>query len=186
MGSAPYVILPDGTSVVLHETKGSGQGGGDVFEKLARFCDEQISILILGNTETTNSSKSSGYAQSETHMKTQIEVYRDDTKYTTTWLNETIRPILYNLGYPVADGVIKADKESNLVEVKDKLAIMQQVKTLGELVDADFIYETSGVPKPDNYDTMKAEQEAQKNKRSKLLKQVHKNPKQKLMHPIIN
>ena len=162
MGSAPYMILPDGATITLHDVKTGGQGAGDVYEKLARFCDEQISILILGNTETTMSSKSSGYAQSETHMKTQIEVYRDDRKYVTTWLNETIKPILYNLGYPVAEGDFKPNKETNLSEVKEKLAILQQVKTLGEPVDADHIYEVSGVPKPANYDSMKAEQEAQK------------------------
>lgn len=162
MGSAPFIILPTGATITLHDNKGTGTGAGDVFEKLARFCDEQISILILGNTETTQSSKSSGYAQSETHMKTQIEVYRDDKKYVTTWLNETIKPILYNLGYAVIDGMFKPKKESNLGEVKEKLAIIQQVKTLGEPVEADIVYETSGIPKPNNYDSMKAEQDAAK------------------------
>ena len=159
MGSAPYMILPDGAQIILHDQKNSGTGAGDVYEKLARFCDEQISILVLGNTETTMSSKSSGFAQSETHMKTQVEVYRDDKKYVKTWLNETIRPILYNLGYPVADGEFVAEKETNLQEVKDKVGIMQQVKLLGEPIDADYVYETSGIPKPVNYDAMKKEQE---------------------------
>jgi phage gp29-like protein len=163
MGSAPYMILPDGAQIILHANTGAGgTGAGDVFEKLAKFCDAQISILILGNTETTSSSKSSGYAQSETHLKTEIEVYRDDKKYVKTWLNETIKPILYNLGYDVADGDIQAEKETNLQEVKDRLGIIQQVKTLGEPVDADHIYEVSGVPKPANYDSMKADQEAAK------------------------
>jgi phage gp29-like protein len=160
MGSAPYMILPDGAQIILHDNKNSGTGAGDVYEKLARFCDEQISILILGNTETTQSSKSSGYAQSETHMKTQVEVYRDDKKYVTTWLNETIRPILFNLGYPVAEGTFKAEKETNLTETKDKLGILQQVKTLGAPVDDDHIYEVSGTPKPANYDAMKKEMAA--------------------------
>lgn len=158
MGSAPYMILPDGAQIILHDNKNSGTGAGDVYEKLARFCDEQISILILGNTETTQSSKSSGYAQAETHMKTQVEVYRDDKKYVTTWLNETIKPILYNIGYPVAEGMFKAEKETNLIEIKDRLAIVKQVKELGEPVDADHIYEVSGVPKPENYDALKKEQ----------------------------
>lgn len=159
MGSAPYMILPDGATLTLHDIKNSGTGAGDVYEKLAKFCDEQISILILGNTETTTSSKSSGYAQSETHMKTQIEVYRDDIKYAKTWLNETVKPILYNLGYNVAEGHFKPEKETNLQEVKDKLDIVKKVKDMGEPVEADHIYEVSGVPKPVNYDAMKKEQE---------------------------
>lgn len=191
MGSAPYMILPDGAQIILHDQKNSGTGAGDVYEKLARFCDQQISILILGNTETTMSSSSSGYAQAETHMKTQVEVYRDDKKYATTWLNETIKPILYNLGYPVAEGMFKAEKETNLTETKDRLGIIQQVKTLGEPVEADHIYEVSGVPKPANYDAMKKEQddkEAAKNaqanpfgqKPSKMEKQ--KKPVKKLAY----
>ena len=158
MGSAPYMILPDGAQIILHDNKSGGTGAGDVYEKLARFCDEQISILVLGNTETTMSSASSGYAQSETHMKTQIEVYRDDRKYVSTWLNEIVRPILYNLGYPVADGAFKAKKETNLQEVKDKMGIVKQVRDLGEPVDADHIYDVSGVPKPANYDALKLQQ----------------------------
>lgn len=157
MGSAPYMILPDGTNIILHENKSNGTAG-DVFEKLAEFCNKEISILILGNTETTQSSPSSGYAQSQTHMQTQVEVYRDDKKYVRTWLNERIRPILYNLGYAVADGNFKAEKETNLSEVADKLAIFQQVKTLGEPIDADTIYETAGITKPANYDAMKKDQ----------------------------
>lgn len=91
-------------------------------------------------------------------MQTQVEVYRDDKKYVRTWLNERIRPILYNLGYAVADGNFKAEKETNLSEVADKLAIFQQVKTLGEPIDADTIYETAGITKPANYDAMKKDQ----------------------------
>lgn len=160
MGSAPYMILPDGAQIILHDQKNSGTGAGDVYEKLAKFCDAQISILILGNTETTTSSKSSGYAQAEVHMKTEVEVYRDDKKYVKTWLNETVKPIFYNLGYPVAEGVFKPEKETNLQEIKDKVGIIKLVKDLGEPVDADHIYDVSGVPKPAKYDAMKAEQEA--------------------------
>lgn len=186
MGSAPYMILPDGAQIILHENKSSGQGAGDVFQKLAEFCDKQISVLVLGNTETTQSSASSGYAQSETHMKTQIEVFRDDIKYVKTWLNEKLRPIYYNLGYPVADGMFKPKKEANLQEVKDKLGIIQQVVTLGAPVDDAHIYETSGVPKPDNYDAMKAEKEAVKKEAlqqqqpgNQPVKQQQKKPKDK-------
>jgi Protein of unknown function (DUF935) len=162
MGSAPYMILPDGATMTLHDTTSKGTGQGDVFNKLAGFCDKQISILILGNTETTSSSSSSGYAQSETHMKTQIEVYRDDKRYVMRVLNDIVKPILYNLGYPVGEGHFKPVEETNLTEVKDKLAIIKSVKDMGEPVDANHIYEVSGVPKPAAYDSMKAEQEAQK------------------------
>ncbi|HLO37289.1 MAG TPA: DUF935 family protein, partial [Lacibacter sp.] len=163
MGSAPYMIMPDGTTLTLHNAiGGNGTGAGDVFNKLADFCDKQISVLVLGNTETTTSSKSSGYAQSETHMKTQIEVFRDDIKNVTRILNDIVRPILYNLGYQVADGHFKIRKETNLQEILDRLKIIESVKKIGEPIDSDYVYEVSGVPKPDNYDELKAKQEEDK------------------------
>jgi phage gp29-like protein len=178
MGSAPYMILPDGAQIILHDSKTNGTGAGDVFKTLADFCDKQISILILGNTETTQSSASSGYAQSQTHMQTQVEVYRDDKKYVKTWLNEIIKPILYTLGYPVSEGVFKAEKETNLQEIKDKVSIIQQVKLLGEPIDADYIYETAGIPKPLNYDALKKEQ-ADKEAAAQAVKQNNSFPAKK-------
>lgn len=184
MGSAPYMILPDGAQIILHDSKSNGTGAGDVFKTLAEYCDKQISILILGNTETTQSSASSGYAQSQTHMQTQVEVYRDDIKYVRTWLNEQLRPILYNLGYPVADGVFKPKKEANLQEIKDKMGIIKLVSDLGEPVDPDHIYETSGVPKPAAYDAMKqeaADKEAAKN--AAMQQQPNNQPPKKQQKP---
>jgi phage gp29-like protein len=177
MGAAPYMILPDGTTMVIHDNKISGTGAGDVYEKLARFCDEQISILILGNTETTNSSKSSGYAQSETHMKTQLEVYRDDIKYVKNWLNDTVKPVLYNIGYAVADGIFNAHQELNLEEITKKLAIVEQVKRIGEPIDTDYVYETSGIPKPSDYDAQKAAQEAEKVAQQRVIPNAKKEKK---------
>lgn len=156
MGSAPYVILPDGAKIILHDIKTNPDG--QVHSKLVKFCDEQISILVLGNTETTKSSKSSGYAQSKTHMKTQKEVFEADIKKVRRILNRTIKPILYNLGWPVMDGRFHPKDEVDVATRLQRIALISMVKEVGNPVDDDFVYQQTGIPKPANYAELKSKQ----------------------------
>jgi phage gp29-like protein len=155
MGSAPYIILPDGAQLTLHDIKTNT--GGEVHSKLANFCDEQISVLILGNTETTKSSKSSGYAQAETHMKTQRDVFVADKKRVRRVLNRVIKPILFNLGFPVKDGHFHFKEEIDIAQRLSKINLIKMVKSVGAPIDDDTIYQESGLPKPENYDELKEE-----------------------------
>jgi phage gp29-like protein len=159
MGSAPYIILPDGSTVTLHDTKTNPSG--EVHNKLVSYCDEMISILLLGNTETTKSSKSSGYAQSETHMQTQMEVFIADKKKVRRVLNRIIKPILYNLGFPVKGGVFHFKEEVEAAKRLDKLKIYQMMKQIGVPFSDDDVYKDTGVAKPENYDELKSKQEQQ-------------------------
>jgi phage gp29-like protein len=158
MGSAPYMILPDGTSITFHDLK-HGTGAGDVYERLAKFCDEQISILLLGNTETTTSSDGSGYAQSKTHRESENDIKAAYKKRVRRALNRVVKPILYNLGWNVARGNFVPREEDKLDEKMSRLKILQSVKNLGAPVSDEQVYEQSGVAKPDNYDELKKKQE---------------------------
>lgn len=159
MASAPYIILPDGSSVTLHDIKNNNTG--DIHGKLVEYCDKMISIRILGNTETTQSSKSSGYAQAEIHQETQDDVYEADKRKVRRVLNNIIRPILWNLGYPVENGLFHPKESANLDKVLKRLKVIQMMKSMGTPVDDDTIYEEADIPKPDNYDQLKADMEAE-------------------------
>jgi phage gp29-like protein len=160
MGSAPYIILPDGSSVTLHDIKTNPNG--DVHNKLVSYCDDMISILILGNTETTKSSTSSGYAQSETHMETQQEFFIADKKKVRRVLNRVIKPILYNLGFPVKGGLFHFKEEVDATQRLNNLKIYQMMKQIGVPFGDDDVYQDAGVTKPDNYDELKAKQEQER------------------------
>ncbi len=159
MASAPYIIMPDGAKFTLHDIKNNNTG--QVHQGFVDYCDQQISIRILGNTETTKSSNSSGYAQSQTHAQTEDAVYTADKQMVRRILNNKIRPILYNLGYPVKGGFFVPRETKNLDDVMKRLNVLKAVKALGAPVQDDTIYEDADVPKPDNYDSLKAEMAAQ-------------------------
>lgn len=193
MGSAPYVILPDGTQIKIHDIKTNPSG--EVHSKFVEWIDRAISVLVLGNTETTQSSDSSGYAQAETHLKTEQEVYTADKKFVRRVLNRKVLPILYNLGFPVKGGYFIFKEEVKIAERLEKIKLIQQVKSLGAPIDDDYLYEESGIPKPENYEELKKQQEEERllNIASRIAQtesddqgQKHSHPSKKLVDGFIN
>lgn len=159
MGNSGYVILPEGSSIQLHEAS-NAQSNGELYNTLRRACNDELSVLILGQTETTNSSASSGYAQSKTHANVEASINHDDMEDEIAVLNEQVIPILKNLGYP-ADGMFVHEPEAEQVSLKDRTDIIDTVRNkIKTPVDDDYVYETTGIPKPKNYDQLKADMES--------------------------
>lgn len=166
-GSALALMIPNQAKFEMMDGKQSN-GTGDLQEKFKTACNSEMSIVVLGNTETTTSSSSSGYAQSKEHGKQQLEITKSDMAYVANLLNSTrFLTILQSFGYPVADGRFKFEKEIDLESLKVRIDIDEKVDKLVPL-DPDYIYETYGIPKPANFDALmkerKAEKEAKLNK----------------------
>ncbi len=159
MGSAPYIIMPEGGNLVLHEIKNNNTG--QVHQGLVDYCDKMISIYILGNTLTTDNTKVGSNALGQVHAETEADTFASDMQKITNILNHTIRPILYNLGYPVAAGEFHPQEEKDIQAVQDRLKIYQTVKSLGVPISDDDVYEESGVPKPADYEKQKSDLAAQ-------------------------
>lgn len=118
-----------------------------------------MSIAILGNSETTTSSNSSGYAQAAVHQSQQLEITQSDLRYICNILNsEQFLNILTSYGYNVQGGTFCFDEEIDLQKLKSRLDIDIQLSNKVPISD-DYWYETYGIPKPDNYDQLKQEQE---------------------------
>lgn len=162
-GSSPWAVLPKEADFTLHEAS-NVQGGGQLYNDLRKACNEEISILILGQTETTTSSRSSGYAQAEIHAKTEDSINASDRKDELAIMNEKVAPVLRNLGYPIVDGgYFDHVMEDDDMPVTDQATVLVQLKQqLGLPIDDDYLYENFGIPKPDNYDELKAESQTQK------------------------
>lgn len=164
-GSAPWAVLPKEAEFTLHESKNT-QGGGQLYDQLRKACNDELSVLILGQTETTTSSSSSGYAQSQTHAQVEDAINQSDREDELAIMNEQIAPILANLGYPIQEGgyfdhIIPGDELSK----KDLAGVLVQLEEGLRLpIDDDYIYETFGIPKPADYNARK---EAQANEASK-------------------
>lgn len=162
-GSAAYAVLPKDAEFKIHEQQGTA-GSTQLYETLRKAMNEEMLVHILGATETTTSSESSGYAQSKTHQKTTDEVAQDDKEDELSILNELVLPILVNIGLVPNGGKFVYDEPVNLDTAAAKVKIAIDVKTLAKVpVSDDYFYEISGIPKPDNYDELKkqiAEQDA--------------------------
>lgn len=65
IGADAAGIIPDGTTIEFITTEKNSST--NLYEQLARYCDEQISKAVLGQTLTSDSGGGS-YAQSKTHI----------------------------------------------------------------------------------------------------------------------
>lgn len=160
-GSSLAMMIPKQAQFQMLDGKTSN-GNGELQEKLIKACNDEMSIAILGNTETTASSSSSGYAQSKEHGKQQLEITKSDLRFVQNMLNsKKFLWILQSFGFPVDGGKFEFEKELDLSVLKQRLEIDDKVSSKVPVSD-DYWYETYGIPKPDNYDELKAQQEEQK------------------------
>lgn len=156
-GSAAYAVLPEGSEMTFLEAK-STANSSEVFDNLRKACNEELAILILGQSQTTQKTQGSLGGNDETHEKTEDEINEDDRLDEIAIMNEKVKPILINLGLMKEDGGSFAHHEGEEdLAPKDAVEMAIKMKENGTPVDDDTMYEISRIPKPKNYDSLKAE-----------------------------
>lgn len=157
-GSSLVMMIPKQADFSMLDGKTSN-GNGELQERLIQACNQEMSVAILGNSETTTSSKSSGYAQAEVHSEQQMEITLSDMRFVINLLNSGFfLNVLSGYGYPVDGGAFQFEQEQDIGRLKARLDIDRELSQHVPVSD-DYWYETYGLPKPDNYDQLKAEQE---------------------------
>lgn len=154
MGGGGVIIRPAGTDLDIKNN--TGTANGDLQDKFASRLDAYISKVFLGTTETLDSSKSSGYAQSQTHQEENDKKTLRDLNFVRRYLNSRFTKVLMAAGFDTRGGtfVLKQTKKIN----KDAFEIhLKMRKELKIPLDDDFFYEEYGARKPDNYDQLKKE-----------------------------
>ncbi|MEQ8547623.1 MAG: DUF935 family protein [Cyclobacteriaceae bacterium] len=160
-GAGGALVRPNGTDVTMLSP--TGNANGDLQEKLMKACNREISKAYLGSTETTESSNSSGYAQSETHAGQDERKQGRYIAFAKKVLNARFTRILQSAGFDTAGGKFIVEGEDNELTKKESFEIHKQMAVeLKVPIADDFFYDTYGVPKPDNYDELKAQQEAER------------------------
>lgn len=98
IGSDAAAIIPDSMIIEFIESQGK-TGTVDAFERLCKFCDEQMSKAVLGQTTTTDA-LSSGLAGNASHNDVRGDISRSDAKQLAATLNEQLIPaiIILNKG----------------------------------------------------------------------------------------
>lgn len=157
-GAALGVVIPKTAEFEYKDVK-AVSGDGKLHETMHKICDEQLSILILGQTETTKSSESSGYAQSKTHAEQQLEITKDDMDNELERLNDPrFLNILKWYGYPVDGAQFVHVEEADPTKLKARLELDIELNKIVPQ-DDDYWYETYNFPKPKNYNELKTKKE---------------------------
>ena len=156
MGNSGKITRPAGTKINFIENKANPNGG--IQDHFIDKLNAEISKAVIGQTETTESSTSSGYAQSATHADVEDDINLSDINYTRRSLNSRFVEIMVALGIPGAKGgkfIIQGEGEENISD-KDKLEMdIAMVTDLKLPIDDDYFYEKYKIPKPANYAAMK-------------------------------
>lgn len=160
IGAGGTIIRPEGTTLNILESKLTQSSIHADFKK---DMNAEISKALLGTTETTESSDSSGYAQSKEHGEQDDNKHDSDINFVRKVLNSRFLKILEAHGFNTEGGYFIIQGEETKLSTKESFEMHKSMVTeLGVIVEDDFWYETYGMPKPDNYDQLKAEREALK------------------------
>lgn len=151
MGSAGVLVRPDGTSVEIKENKSNANG--QLQQGFISMLNREISKALLGSTETTESSSSSGYAQSKTHEGQDERKHESDINYARRILNSRFTKILRAWGFDTNGGSFVVMGEKNELTPTDSWNIISGLMDKGLPISHDFLYENFGVPKPDKGET---------------------------------
>ena len=148
IGADAAGIIPDGSSIDFITTEKSGST--DLYERLARYCDEQISKAILGQTLTSDSGGGS-YAQSKTHNDVRHDLTVADCKaLASTLRRDLIRPLcIFNFGEDKRIPKIQFDCEEG--EDLERLANILDVLIgkIGLQIPTSYIYKKFSIPEPE-------------------------------------
>lgn len=154
-GSSLALMIPKQADFEMMDGKHSN-GDGKLQAAFMDALNNEMSILVLGNTETTGNTNGGSNAKAETQRQDQLEITKSDIVKVTNLLNSAqFLNILKTYGYPVEGGMFEFDRDVNLEEVKSRMDIISKVKAMGVPVDDEYVYEISGIPKPSNYKQLK-------------------------------
>jgi hypothetical protein len=158
-GSAAWAIIPEGTDIEFVPSNSSGSAA--LYDDLRNACNNELSVLILGQTLTTEQGERGARSLGEVHHEVQEMLHSEDRIFIMHVLNEKLIPLLQLHGYNTQDGEFVFD-EIETLDTKESLEIdlmiAQQVP-----VDDDYFYEKYGVPRPKQYETLKQLQLLTKN-----------------------
>lgn len=160
LGKGAIFLHPAGTKITLHESQQKG-ASADLYNTLINCCNDEISKTILGNTLTTQAGEKGTQALGTVQKKAEEGINNMDRQYMLNILNYELSDILSGFGFNMAGGefVFKMPQNINLTE---RINIDNQLRnSMGLPIDDEYLYDTYGVTKPNDYDKLKQELMAQ-------------------------
>ncbi|MEF1255990.1 DUF935 domain-containing protein [Vibrio sp. M260112] len=140
-------VIPESMKLELIETA-KGNGGNTLFENMARWCDEQISKAVLGQTMTADNGSSQ--SQANVHNEVRMDIAEWDARQLQSCINEyLVKPyIILNWGvqthYPKVR--IKIPQPEDLKMLVDSITPLID---RGLKISASSVREKFGLSEPD-------------------------------------
>ena len=116
---------------------------------------------MLGNTLTTDAKDTGTQALGSIHKEEEDEMNADDREFILDILNYQMRDIFAALGFNTEGGEFVYAKKDK-VDVAQQIDIVQKCANMGLPIDDDYLYETFGIAKPENYDELKTKKEEER------------------------
>ena len=156
LSGAGVFVHPSGTELKLIQAD-NVSGGGDLYEKLGQFCNNEISKSVTGNTLTTEAGNKGTQALGTVQKEGEEDINFFVKQQILNILNYEMTDVFASLGVNTQGGefFFVPPKSRNTTE---KANVLKTLKNdLGLPISDDYLYEEFGIPKPDNYEELKAE-----------------------------
>lgn len=147
LGADASGIVPNTTQIDFIDSNKNSTV--EIYEKLARYCDEQMSKAVLGQTLTSDSGSGS-YAQSKTHNEVRKDLTAADANaLENTLRRDLIRPLVeFNFGTGTQIPTLRFATE-DAEDLKETSDIYKTLSAdMGLEIPKSHLYEKFGIPKP--------------------------------------
>lgn len=139
------------SSMAMDFESAGGTQGPDVFERLCRYMDEQLSKLVLGQTATTDSQGGGLGGSGKEHNDVRGDIERADAKLLAATINrDLVRPII-DMNFPAIPGALYPRVKIGRPEAEDLDAFMISVERfvkMGGRVAASVVQDKLQLPDP--------------------------------------
>ena len=159
LGTDAAGIVPSTTTIEFIES--NKQSSAEIYAKLARYCDEQMSKAVLGQTLTSDSGSGS-YAQSKTHNEVRKDLTAADANaLENTLRRDLIRPLVeFNFGYGTPIPTLQFQTE-DAEDLKETSEIYRTLACdMGLEIPKRHLYKKFGIPKPEHGEPVTQRQQA--------------------------
>jgi hypothetical protein len=148
IGNSMRMAVPEEMDIKFEDGK-LANGDGKLQETFRQACNEELSVVVLGNTETTGHGKNGTGAKSQTHALQQLELIKDDMDDLVDALNsDHFMNILRSYGYDVEGCEFFFDIETDINFLSDLMDVVKELLDRGLPVPKKWLYDTFGIPMP--------------------------------------
>lgn len=146
MGSAAYLLVPEGVELKLHQLFNAA-GTAALYGNLRQALNNEIAISILGQTLTSSNEESGAYSLGKVHQDEQDRIHTDDLHFIERVLNYTGRAFLEYWGVALPEGYYYEFDRTEHLSVAQRIDVDTKLNALVPISPAYF-YERYNVPPP--------------------------------------